>query len=90
MSDFRIVQCFGTLRRPHKEPKPCRKRYLWGAVDSNKYSFGRNGARACPICGTPPDHRHPFNKFLNGEMGEEEAKAAMPDYLKMLEDENNS
>ena len=90
MSDYRIVQCFGTYRRPRKPEKPCRKRFLWTAQGASRTNFGSNGSACCPTCGTLPDFRHPFNKYLAGEISEEEAKANMPDYIKLLESEKKS
>lgn len=89
MSDYRIVQCFGTKRRPKKEDKPCRRRYLWVAGGASAGNFGRKGAQACPHCGTFPDFRHPFNRYLSGEISEEQAKEMMPEYLKELADRNS-
>lgn len=85
MSDHRIVQCFGTKRRPHKEDRPCRRRFLWTARGNGKTQFGRRGTQACPHCGTMPDFRHPFNRYLAGEIDEAEAKSMMPEYIDLLE-----
>ena len=89
MADYKIVQCFGVKRRPHKAAKYCRRRYLWtaGALVNR---FGGRGVQACPYCGTLPDFRHPYNRHLAGEFSEEEAADMMPDYLKLLENENNT
>lgn len=84
MSDHRIVQCFGVKRRPHKEDKLCRRRFLWTARGTGKTQFGRKGTQACPHCGTMPDFKHPFNRYLSGEIDEEEAKAMMPDFIEQL------
>lgn len=83
--DHRIVQCFGTKRRPHKEDKICRRRFLWTALGNGKTQFGRKGTQACPHCGTMPNFKHPFNQYLIGELSEEEAKLAMPEYIESLE-----
>lgn len=82
--DHRIVQCFGTKRRPHKEDKACRRRFLWTSKASGN-NFGRKGTQACPHCGTMPDFAHPFNQYLIGQLSETEAKAAMPEYIDLLE-----
>ncbi len=87
MSDTRIVQCFGTLRRPRQEDKPCRRRFLWTSRGGKESHFGRKGAQACPHCGTMPDFRHPHNQFLDGGITEEKAKALMPAYIEMLRKE---
>ena len=84
MSDVRIVQCFGTKRRPHKEDKTCRRRFIWTAFGNGKTQFGRKGTQACPHCGTLPDFTHPLNQFLNGEITDIEAEAAMPAYIEKL------
>jgi len=84
MSDVRIVQCFGTKRRPHKEDKTCRRRFIWTAFGNGKTQFGRKGTQACPHCGTMPDFTHPLNKFLNGEITDAEAESAMPAYIEKL------
>jgi len=88
MPEQRIVQCFGTKVRPHKEAKRCRRKYHWTAkgVSGN---FGRKGAQACPYCGTPPDFKHPLNRYYVGELTYDAAVVAMDDYLKEL-GENNS
>jgi hypothetical protein len=86
--DHRIVQCFGTKRRPHKEDKRCRRRFLWTSKGAGTNNFGRKGTQACPHCGTMPDFRHPLNRFLGGEFKEEsEAQDAMPAYIELLEKE---
>ena len=85
MSDVRIVQCFGTKRRQHKEDKSCRRRFMWTAFGNGKTQFGRRGTQACPHCGTLPDFTHPFNRYLSGEIEEAEAKAMMPDFIEKLE-----
>ena len=85
MADHRIMQCFGTLRRPHKEDKSCRRRFLWTARGNGKTQFGRKGTQCCPHCGTMPDLSHPFNRYLDGEIDEEQAKAMMPDFIAQLE-----
>lgn len=90
MSDYRLVQCFGVKKQPHKPDKACRKRWMWTAAGANKYRFGSSGTTVCPNCGTAPDFRHPFNRYLDGEMSEAEAKAAMPDYIKLLQSEKSS
>ena len=89
MSDRRIVQCFGTKRRPHKKDKICRRRFLWTSISAGSNNFGRKGAQACPHCGTLPDFTHPFNRYLSGEIDEDKAKEMMTDYLKNLENKNN-
>lgn len=80
MSDRRIVQCFGIKRRPGKPDKPCRRRFLWTARGASSGNFGRKGAQACPHCGTMPDLAHPFNRLLNREITEEEARSSMETY----------
>lgn len=62
---------------------------MWTAAAAAR-NFGGRGVHACPYCGTIPDFRHPFNRFLNGELTEEDAQAAMPAYLEKLEKENNT
>lgn len=84
MSDYRVVQCFGVKKRPHKAEQVCRDKYLWIARGASSGNFGRKGAQACPNCGTPPDFLHPFNRYLNREMTYDEAVAAMPEYQKSL------
>jgi len=84
VSDYRLVQCFGTKKQPRKPDKPCRKRWLWSASGATRNRFGRNGTIYCPNCGSSPDFRHPFNKYLNGEISEKEAKESMPDYIEIL------
>ena len=83
MSDRRIVQCFGTKRKPHKPDKECRRKYVWTArgISGN---FGGKGVQACPHCGTMPDFRHPYNKYLNVDISYEEAAAGMPEYKEKL------
>ncbi len=88
MAEQRLVQCFGTKVRPHKEAKRCRRKYRWIAIGVSG-NFGRKGAQACPYCGTPPDFKHPLNRYYAGQMTLEEAKAAMNDYLEEWE-KNNS
>jgi len=90
VSDYRLVQCFGTKKQPRKPNKACRKRWLWTASGANQYRFGRNGTAVCPNCGCAPDFRHPFNRYLNGELTEDEAKSQMPDYIKLLHGEKIS
>lgn len=80
MSDRRIVQCFGVKRRPRKQDKDCRRKFIWTARGASAGNFGSKGVQACPHCGTSPDFRHPFNRFLNREMTEDQARAAMPAY----------
>lgn len=80
MSDNRLVQCFGTKRRPGKPDKPCRRRFVWTAEGAARYNFGRNGSQACPHCGTLPDFRHPYNRYLSGEITFEQAKEMMPEF----------
>lgn len=85
MADHRIVQCFGTKVRPHKEAKPCRRRFLWTSKAGGQTRFGRRGCQACPHCGTLPDLSHPFNRYLDGELSEERAKEMMPGFIEQLE-----
>ncbi len=87
MSDVRVVQCFGVKKRPHKEEKQCRKRYMWIARGASAHKFGRKGAQACPNCGTPPDFTHPYNRYLSGELDDVQAQALMPDFIAKLEKE---
>ncbi len=87
--DHRIVQCFGTKRRPYKKDKLCNRRFLLTARAAGSNNFGRKGTQACPHCGTMPDLRHPFNRYLIGELNEEEAKSAMPEYIDLLEKEQD-
>lgn len=84
MSDHRIVQCFGVKKRPGQPKKLCRRKFVWSAKGATEHRFGGNGTQACPHCGTLPDLAHPYNRFLNGELTVEEAKAKMPDYLEKL------
>jgi len=88
MPDRRIVQCFGVKRRPGKEAKLCRRRFLWTARGASSGNFGGKGVQACPYCGTMPDFKHPYNKFLGGSITEEEAKAEMPAYIEKWKSEN--
>ena len=93
MATHRIVQCFGTLVRPHKQNRPCRRKFLWTARGSSKGNFGRKGTQACPHCGTLPDFKHPVNKWLNHELSQKEAVEIFqrdynPDGTKKVE--NNS
>jgi hypothetical protein len=91
--DHRLVQCFGTKRRPHKEDKSCRRRFLWTSKAGGTTRFGRKGTQACPHCGTLPDFRHPLNRALSGEFGddmkvaEDKAASLMPAYIELLEKE---
>ncbi len=80
MSERRIVQCFGTLVRPGKPARPCRNRYLWIAKGVSG-GFGRKGPQACPNCGTLPNHAHPTNQMLNGEITQAE-------YMELLKNVN--
>ena len=89
MLDYRIVQCFGVKRRPGKETKLCRRSYKWTAVGLAG-NFGGKGVQACPYCGTMPDFEHPYNRYLAGQLNEEEAKAAMPEYIEKWKKENKS
>lgn len=73
MSDYRVVQCFGTKRRPRKPEQICRERYLWIAVGTHG-NFGRRGTHTCPNCGNLPDFTHPINRMLGGEISSEEAE----------------
>jgi hypothetical protein len=82
MSDYRIVQCFGTKKRPRKPEEVCRQRYLWGAIGATSGNFGRKGAQACPNCGTMPEFAHPLNRFLGQEISLEEAEQSMEEYNK--------
>ena len=84
MADRRVVQCFGTKRRPHKEAKVCGRKFLWTARGAGVGHFGSTGTQACPNCGTLPDFRHPYNRHLNGDLTYEEAVIAMPEYRKKL------
>lgn len=86
MSDYRIVQCFGTKRRRGKPDKPCRRKYQWTSIGGKDSHFGPRGAQACPHCGTIPFFAHPYNRYLNGEMTFEEASASMPEFEKGLEE----
>lgn len=90
MSDYRIVQCFGIKKRPHKPTEQCRNRYLWIASGASSGNFGRKGAQACPNCGSPPEFRHPLNRALIGEITMEQAEAMMPEYRKMIQSEKSS
>jgi hypothetical protein len=72
MTDQRLVQCFGIRRRPGKEAKLCRRRFLWTAAGTHG-NFGRKGTRGCPHCGNLPDFSHPINRALNGEISQDEA-----------------
>ena len=77
MGDRRIVQCFGVKRRPRKAEKICRRKYLWTARGSSAGNFGSKGIQACPHCGTMPDFQHPINRYLNGDLAQEEAQAIL-------------
>lgn len=72
MSTHRLVQCFGTLVRPRKPARPCRRKYLWTARGASANNFGRKGVQACPHCGTMPDFVHPINRMLNREISQQE------------------
>lgn len=89
MSDRRLVQCFGTKRRPRKADQACRRRYIWTGVGTGKHHFGSTGAHACPHCGSLPEHGHPYNRYLNGELTFEEAEAAMPGFIEKIEKERD-
>ncbi len=84
MGDRKIVQCFGTKRRPRKAEKICRRKYLWTSRGSTAGHFGSKGSYACPHCGTLPDFQHPINRYLDGGLTQEEAQ----DILKRDYDEN--
>lgn len=73
MSDYRRVQCFGVSRKPKKAAKMCRRQYVWKAKGSSG-NFGRKGIQSCPHCGTLPDFSHPVNRWLNGEISQEQAQ----------------
>lgn len=90
MSDYRIVQCFGIKRRPHKPDEQCRNRYLWIASGASAGNFGRKGTQACPNCGTLPEFRHPLNQALGGDITMERAEELMPEYIKMIKAEKSS
>lgn len=87
MSDHRVVQCFGVKRRPGKPDQICRQKFLWSAKGATSGRFGSKGIQACPNCGTLPDFRHPYNRYLNREMTLAEAEAAMPAYIERFERE---
>lgn len=72
MATSRLVQCFGTLVRPRKQAKDCRRRYIWTAIGSSANQFGRKGVQACPHCGTMPDFTHPMNRMFNREISQQE------------------
>ncbi len=82
MSDRRVVQCFGTKRRPRKQDKSCHARFLWTAAGLSG-NFGSKGTQACPKCGTLPAFSHPVNRWLNQEISEDEA-------LNLLNGENKT
>jgi hypothetical protein len=71
MGTRRIVQCFGTLVRPRKPARPCRRKFVWTARGSSRGNFGSKGVQACPHCGTLPDLGHPVNRWLNSELSQE-------------------
>jgi hypothetical protein len=50
--------------------------------------FGGRGVQACPYCGTMPQFGHPYNRYLDGQITEEEAEAAMPDYIEKQKKEH--
>lgn len=79
MSDYRVVQCFGIKQRPKKPTTVCRDRYLWIASGTSG-NFGRRGTQACPNCGTPPDFKHPVNRWLGGEISQAEAEELLQTY----------
>jgi len=89
MPDYRVVQCFGIKVRPGKLTKQCRRRFMWTAAALSG-RFGGKGTQACPYCGTLPRLDHPLNRYLGGEINEEEAEAAMPEYRKKIEEENKT
>lgn len=89
MPDYRLVQCFGVKKRPGKETKLCRRRFKWTAAGLSG-NFGGKGVQACPYCGTMPDFAHPYNMYLVGQLSEEEAKTAMPEYIEKWKKENKS
>ncbi len=80
MSDHRLVQCFGIKKRPKKPAKYCQVQYLWTAKGAAEGNFGRKGTQACPNCGTLPDFKHPINRYLNGELSQEQAETMLGDY----------
>jgi hypothetical protein len=80
MSDNRIVQCFGVRVRPKKPARYCGRQFLWTARGAAEGNFGRKGAQACPHCGTLPDFAHPINRYLNGELSQEQAEDMLDDY----------
>ncbi len=84
MADRRLVQCFGIKRRPHKEDKVCGRKFVWTACGASAGNFGSKGTQACPNCGTLPNFRHPFNRYLDGQMTYAEAEDAMPAYRKEI------
>ena len=88
MADYRIVQCFGTKRRPHKQDKECRRRFLWTSKAAGGTNFGRRGTQACPHCGNLPNFTHPYNRYLAGELTMDEAEAAMPGFREQFEKDN--
>ena len=84
MGDRRIVQCFGIKKRPHKQDRVCRQKFMWTARGASAGNFGRKGTQACPNCGTMPDFRHPYNRYLHGEITYDAATAEMPEYEKKI------
>ena len=88
MADVRLVQCFGLKRRPHKEDKICRRRFMWTAAAGGKHHFGRRGTQACPHCGCMPNLAHPYNRYLGGELTMDEAEAAMPGFREQVAKDN--
>lgn len=89
MSDVKIVQCFGVRKRPHKQDKQCRRRFMWTALGTGKSHFGRRGTQACPHCGTLPNLAHPLNRYLGGDITEDQAMEMMPEYLESLKKEQD-
>jgi len=79
MSDWRVVQCFGTLVRPGKPARPCRAQFMWIAAGTHG-NFGRKGARACPHCGNLPNLAHPINQRLVGDITDEEFNILIEDW----------
>jgi len=81
MADRRIVQCFGTLRKPGKPARPCREKFLWIAAGT-RGNFGSKGTKgACPHCGTLVNLAHPVNVMLDGGYRDEaEYQKALQNY----------
>ena len=71
MSDYRVVQCNGVKKVIGKPARICNLTYRWTAK-AVRYGFGAKGTSVCPKCGTDPDFKSPINRYLAGELTQEE------------------